>query len=101
MVDYKLIDAITLENGSVVSELHLNFDGLKYVDLKNARRIRQALVGDAKCPIPKLDPDLQFGMAFVAALKATPGLSMDDYVKLSPLDIFELAELCADNYFFR
>ena len=38
---------------------------------------------------------------FVAALKSTPGLTLDDIVKLSPLDVFELSEVCADNYFFR
>lgn len=101
IIEYNLIEPIKLDNGEELTTLKLCFDGMKYADLKTARRIRQGIVGDQKCVIPKLDPDLQFGFAFVAALKSTPGLTLDDVVKLSPLDVFELSEVCADNYFFR
>ena len=101
IIEYKLIEPITLDKGVVLDVLKMNFNGLKYADLKTARRIRQGIVGDQKCVIPKLDPDLQFAFSYVAALKATPGLTLDDVVKLSPLDVFELSEVCADNYFFR
>lgn len=107
MVTYKLNKSITLSNGNEIQELHLDYDVLSMGDLKTANRIAgmisESSVGEVNngSVSQRLDPNVRIGIAWAAAIKGTPGLTVNDVLKLSLVDTLCLSEDCLSSYLFR
>lgn len=107
MITYKLNKAITLSNGNEIDALNLDYDALSMGDLKTANRIANMIaegnIGEVNngSVSPRLDPNVRIGIAWAAAIKGTPGLTMNDVLKLSLVDTLCLSEDCLSSYLFR
>lgn len=107
MITYKLDKAINLLNGTEIDTLNLDYDQLTLSDLRTVNKIvgmiGESVVGniDNGSLSPRLDPNLRTAVAFVAAIKGTPGLRVDDVLKISVVDALCLGEDCLANYLFR
>lgn len=104
---YKLSTPLTLVNGKEVAELNLDYDQLTLSDLRTANKI-VSMIGESTAGnidngtlSPRLDPNLRTAIAFVAAIKGTPGLRIDDVLKVSMVDALCLGEDCMSNYLFK
>lgn len=107
-VKFKLEKTIKLANGNEINELTLKFAALTCADLKTANRICNLLssggianadsVGTLS---PRLNPELRTAIGFVAGIKGTPGLMVDDILQLSLADGLELSEIVLSDYLFR
>lgn len=107
MITYKLNKSISLLNGKEIDELNLDYEVLTLSDLRTANKI-VGMIGDSTIGnidngslSPRLDPNLRTAIAFVAAIKGTPGLRVDDVLKVSMIDALCLGEDCLSNYLFR
>lgn len=107
MSTYKLNAPLTLLNGKEITELDLAYDQLTLSDLRTANKI-VGMIGDSNVGnidngtlSPRLDPNLRTAIAFVAAIKGTPGLRVDDVLKVSMVDALCLGEDCMSNYLFK
>lgn len=107
MITYKLNKTIKLLNGNEIDTLTLDYDALTLSDLRTANKI-VGMIGDSTVGnidngslSPRLDPNLRTAIAFVAAIKGTPGLRVDDVLKVSMVDALCLGEDCLSNYLFR
>ena len=107
MTTYKLNKAIKLLNGDEIDTLTLDYDALTLSDLRTANKITN-MIGDSIVGTidngslsPRLDPNLRTAIAFVAAIKGTPGLRVDDVLKVSMVDALCLGEDCMSNYLFK
>lgn len=107
MITYKLTKPITLLNGKEVDTLTLDYESLTLSDLRTANKI-VGMIGDSTVGnidngslSPRLDPNLRTAIAFVAAIKGTPGLHVDDVLKVSMVDALCLGEDCLSNYLFK
>ena len=107
-MQYDLHKNITLDTGETINKLELDFDSLAFVDLKNAKKVK-AMLADATSqglsnPIaassPRFDDELRIGIAWVAAIRGTKGLSINDVLKLSARDAMELSEVALTEYCF-
>ena len=107
MITYKLNKAIALSNGDEIDTLNLDYDSLSMGDLKTANRIASMIAGGDIGEVnngsvsPRLDPNVRIGIAWAAAIKGTPGLTMNDVLKLSLVDTLCLSEDCLSSYLFR
>ena len=107
MTTYKLNKPISLLNGKEIDELNLDYETLTLSDLRTANKI-VGMIGDSTIGnidngslSPRLDPNLRTAIAFVAAIKGTPGLRVDDVLKVSMVDALCLGEDCLSNYLFK
>ena len=107
MTTYKLNKAIKLLNGNEIDTLTLDYEALTLSDLRTANKITN-MIGDSTVGTidngslsPRLDPNLRTAIAFVAAIKGTPGLRVDDVLKVSMVDALCLGEDCMSNYLFK
>lgn len=110
MSAYKLQKSITLTNGTEIKELNLDFEALTMADLKTANKI-SAMINDNGLGTnanvnnvsmsQRLDPNLRIAIAWVAAIKGTQGLMVNDVLKLSMLDAMCLGEEAMTEYLFR
>ena len=107
MSEFKLNKPITLTNGNEISELNLDYDALAMPDLKTANRIAKMIdessAGDVDNSVvsQRLNPNLRIAIAWVAAIKGTPGIMVNDVLKLSMVDAMCLGEDALANYLFR
>ena len=107
MITYKLNKAIALSNGNEIDTLNLDYDALSMGDLKTANRIANMIaegnIGEVNngSVSQRLDPNVRIGIAWAAAIKGTPGLTMNDVLKLSLVDTLCLSEDCLSSYLFR
>lgn len=103
---YTLSKPITLMNGNEISEINLNWDSLSMADLKTANKISKMIdessagTVDNATVSPRLDPNLRIAIAWVAAIKGTPGLMVNDVLKISMVDALCLSEEALTNYLF-
>lgn len=107
-MEFKLNKKITLSNGKELEALNLEFDSLSLGDLKTANHISKMISSDSitttidnSSMSMRLDPNLRIGIGFVAAIKGTPGLKVDDCLKLSMVDAMCLSEEALSSYLFR
>lgn len=104
---FKLNKPIRKMDGSEVSELNLNYDVLTMADLKTANKVAKMINSsgtvdlDASTLSPRLNSDLRTAIAWVAAIKGTPGLMVDDVLQLSLIDALMLSESALSDYLFR
>lgn len=105
MVEYKLERELTTISGQQITELHLDFEALSMADLKTAQRISGMVADGSNIDVmstsPRLDSNLRIGIAWVAAIKGTRGLQVNDVLTLSLKDAVCLSELCLSDYLFR
>lgn len=107
MIEFELERPITLNNGNEVHDLHLDYEALSMADLKTANKIAKMIadpnVGnvDNASVSPRLDANLRIGIAWVAAIKGTKGLTVNDVLSLSMKDAICLSEDALSNYLFR
>ena len=103
MIDYKLEKPLTTISGQQITDLKLDFDALTMADLKTAQRIAK-MVADGGIDImstsPRLDSNLRTGVAWVAAIKGTSGLQVNDVLTISLKDAVCLSEVALTDYFF-
>lgn len=104
---FKLNKPIRKMDGTEVSELNLNYDVLTMADLKTANKVAKMINSsgavdlDASTLSPRLNSDLRTAIAWVAAIKGTPGLMVDDVLQLSLVDALMLSESALSDYLFR
>ena len=104
MVEYKLQRELTTISGQQITELHLDFDALSMADLKTAQRISGMVADGSSIDVmstsPRLDSNLRIGIAWVAAIKGTKGLQVNDVLTIGLKDAVCLSELCLSDYLF-
>ena len=108
MNEFKLSKSIALMNGTEVDVLNLDWDSITCADLKTANRISKmitdnAAVGnvDNSTMSPRLDSNLRIAIAWIAAIKGTKGLTVNDVLNISMVDALCLSEECLSSYLFR
>ena len=105
--NYKLSKPITLINGNEISEIVLDWDALTMADLKTSNKIAKMITDpslgdvDTSTLSPRLNSDLRIAIAWCAAIKGTPGLMVNDVLKISMIDALCLSEESLTNYLFR
>lgn len=105
--NYKLSKPITLINGNEISEIILDWDALTMADLKTSNKIAKMIADpslgdvDTSTLSPRLNSDLRIAIAWCAAIKGTPGLMVNDVLKISMIDALCLSEESLTNYLFR
>lgn len=105
--NYKLSKPITLINGNEISEIVLDWDALTMADLKTSNKIAKMIADpslgdvDTSTLSPRLNSDLRIAIAWCAAIKGTPGLMVNDVLKISMIDALCLSEESLTNYLFR
>jgi hypothetical protein len=104
---FNLSKPLRLSDGTEISELTLDWDSLSMADLKSAQRIANMVAEnnnmsvEASVVSKRLDSNLQLGVSFVAALKGTKGLMLNDVLNLSLVDALCLSEEALSSYLFR
>lgn len=106
MITFKLEKEITTISGQQITELQLDFESLSMADLKTAQKISRMISEpsasvEAMSASPRLDPNVRIGIAWVAAIKGTKGLQVNDVLSLSMKDAICLSECALSDYLFR
>lgn len=92
---------ITVEIGKETKELRvlqLNFEDLSVADLRQIQKMENMIssqstsASDMATP-KKLSFDFQLASGFLAAVKGTEGLTIDDFTRLSMTDALALAQI--------
>ena len=99
MKEYTLHKPIKTSAGEF-SALKLDFDALSFADLRSCSTIRKMYNSDDMIE-PRTDFGFGVSVAFVAAVKGTPGLLIQDVVNISLEDALNLNDLAQDECFFR
>lgn len=104
MIDYTLDKTLTAISGETVTELHLDFEALSMADLKTAQKIAK-MVSDSSnveaiSASPRLDPNFRLGVAWVAVIKGTKGIQVNDVLAISMKDAICLSEVALSEYLF-
>ena len=104
MIEYKLEKELSTISGQNISALQLDFDALSMSDLKTAQRIAKMVADgssvDVMATSPRLDSNLRIGIAWVAAIKGTKGVQVNDVLTISLKDAVCLSELALSDYLF-
>lgn len=95
---YTLKTQISAIGGDTISELHFDWEHLGLSDYRQILRIEAKLRGTDTASRPNFDvsigkktsSEFRIGAAWVAAVKGTKGLCMDDMDRLGMLDLLEL-----------
>ena len=105
MVEYKLERELTTISGQNITELHLDFDSLSMADLKTAQRISGMVADGSNIDVmstsPRLDSNLRIGISWVAAIRGTKGLQVNDVLAIGLKDAVCLSEIALSDYLFR
>lgn len=100
MSEYKLKRPLITSAGDTIEVLTFDWDSLSFGDFQTVRRVRLMMgeVSSSDNVSPKLDNSLRIALAWVAAVKGTKGLVVEDCVRLSMRDTIELSDECFDDY---
>lgn len=105
MIEYTLKKPIALSDDTKLERLALDFEKLTTADFRAAQKLK-SLVTDGRSvdasklvSVLRLDPEFQIAVAFVAACKATPGLTQMDFLKLNMIDAMCIGEIANDAFF--
>lgn len=97
---YTLKKSIVLLSGETLTELVFNWQALSFADLSIAKKIK-SMIGKSEVTVnfsPKTDIDLRIGIAWVAAMRGNPKILVEDILKLSIVDAFEISDLALEDY---
>lgn len=102
MKTLSLFKPIQLRNNSEMSEFRLDFDSLSVADFRQISKLEGMVSDNSTVELDeafskKISFKFQLASGFLAAIKGTQGLSVEDFSKLSMRDSLELAQL---SYFF-
>ena len=104
MIEYKLEKELTTIAGQQLTSLQLDFDALSMADLKTAQRIAKMVADGSSVDVmstsPRLDSNLRIGISWVAAIKGTKGLQVNDVLSISLKDAVCLSEIALSDYLF-
>ena len=81
-----------------ISELRLDFDSLSVADLRQAKKLEAQIADGASFDLndavkaKMFTFEFQLASGFIAAVKATEGLGIDDFTKLGMSDALQLAQ---------
>lgn len=93
----KLSKPFTSLSGVEISELKFNFDGLKPSDYRQMLRIESKIKGISQSndfiTTKKTVPEFRMAAGWVAAVKGTDGICIDDIDNLNLLDLLELEDV--------
>lgn len=97
---YTLKKPIILLSGETLSELAFNWESLSFADLATAKKIKSMIVKSEVSVnfSPKTDIDLRIGLAWVAAMRSNSKILLEDILKLSVVDAFEISDLALEDY---
>lgn len=99
---FSLRKPIQTETGETVKELNLDWDSLSFSDIASAGKVKAFLSSNAQTQegtiSPKLDNNLRISIAWIAAVKGTKGLVLQDCLKLGLADALDLSDECIDSY---
>ncbi len=93
-----LAKAFKLENGKEITELSLNFDELSTSDFRQIKKLELQISDDKSVDAQSmakprnLSFEFQLASGFVAAVKATDGLRIEDFTRLPMRDAMNIAE---------
>lgn len=97
------IETLTLKtplqtlSGETITELHFKFDGLKPRDYREMVRLEARLKGVSvlsdSISTKKTSPEFRMAAAWIAAVKGTENVCLDDIDNINMLDLLELEEI--------
>lgn len=100
--NYKLSKPLSALSGDTIEELHFVFDSLTPKDYRQIVRLESRLKGGSDSPSfdltllsKKTCSEFRMATAWIAAVKGTKGLCLDDVDSISLLDLLELEEIGA------
>ena len=104
MIEYRLEKEFSTISGQQLTSLQLDFDALSMADLKTAQRIAKMVADGSSVDVmstsPRLDSNLRIGISWVAAIKGTKGLQVNDVLSISLKDAVCLSEIALSDYLF-
>ncbi len=99
-----LTKPLTLQNGTEITELSLDFDALSTADFRQIRRLEAQITDGTRVNVNEfiggleLSDSFRIATGFLAAVKGTPGLRVDDFTKLPLKDATRIGSAAA--FFF-
>lgn len=87
-----LSKSFTLQNGKEITEVTLDFEALTTADFRQVRRLEALIIDNSPTSVEQITSGGTFSNSFrvasgfLAAVKGTPGLSIDDFLKLPMKD---------------
>ena len=94
----KLKKPFSIADGKEITELHLDFDALSVSDFRQAKKLEAIIVGSGSFDLndavkgKMFTFEFQLASGFIAALKGTEGLTIDDFTRLNMADALALAQ---------
>lgn len=98
MENLTLSKPINSISGNTINELKFDFDALTIIDYKQAIKLEYKLKGEASSILDinswskSTSSEFRIATAWIAAIKGTPGLVLDDIDKLSFKDMLSLEQ---------
>lgn len=96
--DLNLSKPFTALSGTDINALHFNFDAVKAIDYRQIVRLEARLRGntaeifDISSMSKKTSSEFRIAVAWIAAIRGTKGLCLDDIDNLSFADLIELED---------
>ena len=88
---------ITSLSGETITELQFDFQGLKPRDYREMVKLESRLKGapsvQDQIQTKKTSPEFRMSAAWIAAVKGTKGICLDDIDSINVLDMLELEEV--------
>ena len=99
----ELFQSFTALNGTVYTKLIMDFDAIRGRDYALLSRIEKMLKGDGadlsfSAVSKQASPEFRTGLAWVAAMRGTKGLCLDDINSLSLRDLLDLSGEAVDFF---
>lgn len=98
MTTLKLKKPFSVSNGKEITELLLDFDALSVADFRQAKKLEAVIVDSGSFDLndavkgKMFTFEFQLASGFIAALKGTDGLTIDDFTRLNMADALALAQ---------
>ena len=94
MTELQLKTPITTLGGATVSTLTLSFDGLRAKDYRQIAQLESKLKGErfSMDLSKKTSPEFRIATGWIAAVKGTAGLCIDDLDSLSLPDLLDVEQ---------
>ena len=99
-----LTKPFTLQNGNEITEFSLDFEALAAADFRQIRRLEAQITDGTRVNVNEfiggleLSDSFRVATGFLAAVKGTPGLKVEDFMKLPLKDATRLGSAAA--FFF-
>lgn len=96
-----LSKSFTLQDGKEITEVTLDFEALTTADFRQVRRLEAQIIDNTSSSVEhftsgsSLSSSFRVASGFLAAVKGTPGLMIDDFLKFPMKDTSKMGTLAA------